>query len=62
MSARPGSLKIETTCDAVDVETLTREVEAGDELALHCFEIDFLQPYTTAGDELVFVGSLPVQS
>ena len=54
MSARPGSLKIETTCDAVDVETLAREVEAGRELTLHCFEIDFFQADATAGDKLVF--------
>ena len=58
MSARPGSLKIETTCDAVDVETLAREVEAGRELTLHCFEIDFFQADATAGDKLVFVGGL----
>ncbi len=52
-SACPVGLEVEPSGDAVNIKAFAGEVEVGDKLALHGFEIDFLQPYTTAGDELV---------
>jgi len=54
----PGGLEIETAGDAIDVEAFAGEVEAGDELALHGAEVDFLQAHSATGDEFVFVRGL----
>lgn len=35
-------------------QALAREVEAWDDLALHCFEIDLFETDAAAGDEFVF--------
>jgi len=49
----PGGLEIKSACDAVNVEALAGEVEAGDALALHCFEINFFKGDAAAGDKLI---------
>ena len=54
----PGRLEIKSACDAVDIEALAGEVEAGDALALHCFEINFFKGDAAAGDELILIGGL----
>ena len=58
MAGCPCGLEVEASGDAVDVETLASEVEAGEESACHGAEIDFLEPHAAAGDEFVFVGGL----
>tara|TARA_B100000614_G_scaffold17802_1_gene14616 strand:+ start:1130 stop:1321 length:192 start_codon:yes stop_codon:yes gene_type:complete len=53
VSARPGGLEVEAAGDAVDVQALSGEVQAVYQLALHGFEIDFLETDAAAGDELI---------
>ena len=47
-------MKVETTCQTVDIQNLTREIQAGTESALHCLEVDLAQVHATACDELFF--------
>ena len=51
-------MEVEAAGDAVDVEEFAGEVEAGNEFALHGFEIDFAETNAAAGDEFVFVEAL----
>jgi hypothetical protein len=55
-SAGPCGLEIESAGDAIDIEALAREVQAGDDATLHPAEINFLQSNPATGDEFVFVG------
>jgi hypothetical protein len=48
----PTGLKVETSCDAVNIDAFTCEVEVGDNLALHRPEIDFLSADATSRDKL----------
>src|SRR5262245_61294947 len=54
-TCRPGSLKIESARDPVDVEQFTGEIKAGTNAAFHGFEIHFTQTHPAAGDEFLFV-------
>ena len=55
----PGSLKIESSSDAVDVEGFAGEVETGDDAASHGFEVHFGQGNASTGDEFLLVGAFP---
>ena len=55
MSGGPGGLEVEAAGDAIDIEDLAGEVEAGDGLALHRFELDVIERDATAGYEFVFI-------
>jgi hypothetical protein len=56
----PGILEVEAACDAVDVNDLAGEVEAGADFALHGFHVDVAQLNAAAGDELFFVCAFAV--
>lgn len=52
----PGGLEVEAAGDAVDVEDLATEVEAGVGAALEGLGVDGGEGYAATGDELVAVG------
>src|SRR5882672_3485443 len=56
----PGGLKIEATCQAVDIEQFASEIKAGTNPAFHGFETDFAQAHAAARYELVLVESFSV--
>ena len=51
----PGGLEVEAAGDAVDVERFAGEEEAGNEAALHGFEIHLGERDAAAGDEFLLV-------
>jgi hypothetical protein len=59
-SGCPGSLKIITASNAVDIHHFPGEIEIFAELALHCIEVDGIQTYATAGDKLIAELGLPL--
>ena len=55
---RPCRLKIEPARDSVDVEHLTGEIQTGKQLALHGFEVNFLELNSTGRNKLILEGAL----
>ena len=57
-AGRPSRLKVESSCDAVDIQAFAREKEVGDYSAFHPAEVDFLESNATAGYEFFLVRGL----
>lgn len=51
----PGSLKVKTAGNAIDIEEFAGEIQARADFALHCFEVHFRKANAAAGDEFIFV-------
>src|ERR1051325_1187448 len=54
----PGSLKVETSGDSIQIEQLASEEKAGANTAFHGFEIYLLELHAAAGNEFVLVQAL----
>ena len=54
----PGGLKIEAAGDAVHIEDLAGEVQAGHDPALHRMEVHLAEGHAPASDELLLEGGL----
>ncbi len=58
-SGCPSGLKVKATSEAIDVEGFPREIKARNKAAFHCFEINFVEGDSSAGNELLFVHAFP---
>mgnify|MGYP006966905375 CR=1 FL=1 len=58
-SGGPGSLKVESPGQGIDIQNFTGEMQTGHDSALHGLEIDFLQSHSAAGHEFLLVHAFP---
>ena len=59
VAASPRVLEIKTTCDPIDIEDFSSEVEVRLDFALHGLEVYVLELHTAAGDKFIFVDTFP---
>jgi len=57
-AGRPRGLKIESACDAIDIQQLTREKQPWTDLAFHRLELDLAELHATACDKFIPVQTL----
>ena len=55
----PSGLEVKATGEAIDVEGFSCEIKARNKATFHCFEINFVEWNSSAGDELLLIHAFP---
>ena len=55
----PSGLEVKATGEAIDIEGFPCKIKAGNKAAFHCFEINFVEGNSPAGDELLLIHAFP---
>ena len=52
-------MEIKATGEAIDIEGFPCEIKPRNKATFHCFEINFVEGDSSAGDELLFIHAFP---
>ncbi len=54
-SGCPSGLKVKATGEAIDIKSFPCEIKARNKATFHCFEINFVEGDSSAGNELLLI-------
>ncbi len=58
-SSCPSGLKVKATREAIDIKGFPCKIKARNKATFHCFEINFVEGDSSAGNELLLIHAFP---